>query len=127
MNENKTHYGKELILDLERCTKLPQSRESLNRFMIDLCERINMKRHELYFWDYDDRPEEYEKAPVHLKGTSAIQFISTSNITIHTLDDMKTVYLNIFSCKSFEPEAVVSFCMGWFGGVVKQTKEVSRG
>jgi S-adenosylmethionine/arginine decarboxylase-like enzyme len=61
-------------------------------------------------------PEEYNKAPDHLKGISLVQFIKTSNITIHTLDTLKRVYLNIFSCKHFDPQKVLSFSEAYFNG-----------
>jgi S-adenosylmethionine/arginine decarboxylase-like enzyme len=81
-----------------------------------------MEACKLCFWDYKGEPEEYAQAPAHLKGTSAIQFISTSNITIHTLDEMKRVYLNIFTCKDFDPDIVIIFCLDYFEGeLIKDT------
>jgi len=92
-------YGKELILDIHECNINMFTREKLCEFFEILCDKIDMERCDLYFWDYDDCPEEYKKASDHLKGRSAIQFISTSNITVHTLDVLKKVFINIFSCK----------------------------
>jgi S-adenosylmethionine/arginine decarboxylase-like enzyme len=62
----------------------------------------------------------------HLKGTSAIQFITTSNITIHTLDLLGAVYLNIFSCKEFEAEVVKEFSENWFKGKTIGFHEIIR-
>ena len=73
-----------------------------------------MERCELYFWDDEGLPPEECQTEPHLKGTSAIQFIMTSNVTIHTLDILKRVYLNIFSCKDFEPNEVEFWAMNWF-------------
>lgn len=111
-----TSYGKELILDLHECDPQTFTRESIHNYFEKICDLIEMKRCELYWWDdYEVPPEEQETEP-HLKGTSAIQFISTSNITIHTLDLMKNVYLNIFSCKDFDHVVVKRFSEEWFGG-----------
>jgi S-adenosylmethionine/arginine decarboxylase-like enzyme len=121
-----TNYGKELILDIHGCDKLPFPRQDLNQFMKDLCKEIDMERGTIHFWDYDGYPEEYEEAPPHIKGASVVQFILTSNITIHTLDDMKRVYLNIFSCKDFNGDDAERFCLNRFGGKTVHKAEIDR-
>lgn len=120
-------YGKELILDLHHCDSSMFTRDSLKKYFKKLCELIDMERGPLYFWDYKDDPEEYEKAEDHLKGTSAIQFIMTSNITIHTLDILREVYLNIFSCKDFSSHVVEEFSEKFFKGKVKSKFVFKRG
>jgi len=108
------NYGKELILDLHECDPSTFTRDSLTKFFQTLCRQIDMERCDLHFWDDEGvLPEECQTEP-HLKGTSAIQFIMTSNVTIHTLDIMERVYLNIFSCKDFEPNKVEFWAMNWF-------------
>ncbi len=120
------NYGKELILDIHNCDVKLFNRKILKKYLIELCELIDMKREDLHFWDYKDEPEEYEEAPVHLKGVSLIQFITTSNITIHTLDILKRVYINIFSCKDFDSKKVINFTSFFFCGKVKSKKVVKR-
>jgi len=119
-------YGKELILDLHDCRNLPMGRGALNKFCEKLCERIDMKREDIHFWDYEGEQDAYDAAPEHLKGISVIQFISTSNITLHTLDETKKVYLNIFSCKDFYSSAVKDFAESYFGGHTVNKLEVPR-
>jgi S-adenosylmethionine/arginine decarboxylase-like enzyme len=109
-------YGKELILDLHDCNPETFSRQSLSDFLLALCHTIDMERQEVHFWDYEDRPEEYASAADHLKGTSVVQFISTSNITIHTLDVLKKVFINLFSCKDFDTQVATELCVDWFKG-----------
>ncbi len=121
------NYGKELILDLHVCNSDKFNRKDINKFFKELCKVIDMNPEKVTWWDYTGQPVEYMKAPNHLKGTSAIQFISTSNITIHTLDVLKRVYLNIFTCKDFEPAKAVDFCVKWFDcKVIKQSTIVER-
>jgi len=79
-----------------------------------------------YFWDDLDTPEEEKETEPHLVGTSAIQFIKTSNITIHTLDLLKNVYLNVFSCKDFDTEVVKSFSSNFFDGDVMNFTVIER-
>ena len=75
-----------------------------------------MKAEKLCWWDdYDLEPELQQTEP-HTKGTTAVQFILTSNITIHTLDLLQNVYINIFSCKEFDTDVAVKFSVEWFKG-----------
>lgn len=119
-------YGTELILDLHGCDATKFTREHIGSFFVELCDRIGMQAEDLHFWDDLDTPEEEKETEPHLVGTSAIQFIKTSNITIHTLDLMEHVYLNIFSCKDFNSIAAADFCVAFFGGSVVQRKVVQR-
>ena len=82
-------FGVELILDLHDCDTSTFTRESISRYLEDLCKLIDMKREELYFWDDIDIPEEERQASPHTQGTSAVQFILTSSIVIHTLDQLR--------------------------------------
>ena len=111
------NYGKELILDLHNCHPETFTRKSIRNYFKKLCEEIDMVRCKLTWWDDLYTPEEEKETEPHLVGTSAIQFIKTSNITIHTLDIMKRVYLNIFSCKEFDAEKAKIFSERWFSGV----------
>src|SRR6266850_7320222 len=109
-------YGKELILDIHDCDPSTFTRKSIGKFFRELCDLIEMERCKLCWWDDVGVPEEDKQTLPHLKGTSAIQFIKTSNITIHTLDLLGAVYLNIFSCKDFDAKAAKNFSSKWFGG-----------
>lgn len=109
-------YGKELILDLHNCDPKTFTRESIEQYFIKLCDLINMEREKLVWWDDLHTPEAEKETEPHLVGTSAVQFIRTSNITIHTLDILRKVYLNIFSCKDFDVSVVHEFSLSWFKG-----------
>lgn len=111
-------YGQELVLDIQHCDLSTFTRRSLTDFFASLCKEINMQPEDLHFWDYEDAPEEYAMAPDHLKGRSAVQFIKTSNITVHTLDVPKAILINVFSCKRFNSEQVADFCANWFKGEI---------
>ena len=107
-------YGHELILDLHSCDNKTFNRESLDRFFTELCELIDMEKCVVHFWDDYGVPFEERQTLPHTKGTSAICFILTSSIVVHTLDLMNAVYLNIFSCKEFEATAAEHFSREWF-------------
>ena len=119
-------YGKELILDIHECDSSTFTRKSIRNFLKELCDLIEMERCKLIFWDdLGVAPEEQETEP-HLKGTSAIQFIRTSNIVIHTLDILESVYLNIFSCKTFDTNVAKEFSQEWFRGKVTNSHVIER-
>lgn len=121
------NYGKELILDIHEVRRTHLfNRKDLSDFMVQLCELLDMKREDLHFWDEEGVPEEELATEEHLIGTSAVQFITTSNITIHTLDVMKRVYLNIFSCKNYNTTKATRFCVNYFDGKLISKKVIDR-
>ncbi len=126
MIKMKKNYGKELILDLHNCDPKKFNRKIIGKYFREVCDLIDMQRCELFWWDDHGLPPEQCQTEPHLKGTSAVQFIMTSNITIHTLDIMKNVYLNIFSCKDFDASAAKKFSEKFFGGKAVNFKIVDR-
>ncbi len=121
------YYGMELILDLRECNISLFKRRHLRKYIKELCLLIDMKPMKLTWWDYfwvlpwwrDQDPKTY--------GTSVVQFIMTSNITIHTLDKLGTVYLNIFSCNQFLAKTVEDFTTEWFQGEITESHVLGRG
>lgn len=119
-------YGKELIIDMHDCSIEKFNREVLKEFFDKLCVLIDMEKGPLHFWDDLETPDNEKETEPHLVGTSAIQFIKTSNVTVHTLDILKRAYINIFSCKDFDSLIASNFCIKWFGGIIKNKQEISR-
>ena len=113
-NTTREFYGQELILDLHCCDTRRFTRIGIERFCQELCELIDMERCDLHFWDDVGVPEDETQTSPKTKGTSAVQFILTSTIVIHTLDLMKVVYVNIFSCKEFDTDEAANFTAKWF-------------
>jgi len=119
-------YGIELILDLHRCDASTFTRESIQKYFERLCDLIEMKREELHFWDDVGIPEEEKQTSPHTQGTSAVQFILTSSIVIHTLDQLEAVYINIFSCKAYDPKVAENFSVQWFGAKNHSARFIDR-
>ena len=115
-----SNYGKELILDLHECDTSQFTRPVIQLFFDDLCKRIDMVQRDVHWW------EEGEPNEPHLVGISAVQFIQTSNIVIHTLPAMERVYLNIFSCKDFRKDVALSCCLEYFGGYPASSHLIDR-
>jgi S-adenosylmethionine/arginine decarboxylase-like enzyme len=125
-NIKMKNYGKELIIDLHNCDSDKFNRKSLKLYFKTICNLINMQRAKLVFWDDVGVEEEYKQTFPHTIGSSAVQFILTSNITIHTLDIMKRVYINIFSCKDFSEEVAEKYTQEFFNGSIIQSKIINR-
>ena len=122
----KKPYGYELIMDLHGCDVGKFNRKSIEGYMVTVCEAIGMEREDLHFWDYEGVPEKDLPKEAHLLGTSAVQFITTSNIVIHTLDLLKAVYVNIFSCKEFDEKVAEQITKEWFGAKECRSRFIER-
>lgn len=119
-------YGTELIIDLHECDPETFNRKSIKKYFKVLCGLIKMERAKLSWWDdHGVHPDEQQTKP-HLKGTTAVQFITTSNIVIHTLDLLGAVYVNIFSCKDFDPKIAAEFTAKWFKGRIVNSHIIDR-
>ena len=48
-------------------------------------------------------------------GYTLVQLIETSSITAHFSENTGSIYLNVFSCKEFDPDDAAMFCKKYFG------------
>lgn len=119
-------YGKELIIDLHNCKVAQFNRKSIRKYLKGMCEILDMKREKLCWWDDLHTAPEEKETEAHLVGTSVVQFIKTSNITIHTLDLLGKVFINVFSCKEFNEDKVVKFSKYWFDGELASRTVIRR-
>jgi len=111
---------------LHGCDIAMFTRRGIKRFCRELCELIDMERCDLHFWDDVALPKEEQQTRPKTKGTSAVQFILTSTIVIHTLVLMRAAYVNIFSCKDFDTDEAAQFTTKWFGSTEWTAKVVTR-
>ena len=51
-----------------------------------------------------------------LEGWSAMQFIETSSITVHADEVSGRCFIDVFSCREFDPKDVAAVAMAHFGG-----------
>lgn len=107
-------YGYELILDLDQCDVSKFTRKDITQYFKQLCSLIGMKPCKLTFWDDKWVPKKYKQTSPHTKGISAVQFIITSNITIHCLNILEAAFVNIFSCKQFDVGEAQRFSQEYF-------------
>lgn len=117
------NYGQELILDLHQCTNATMD-VNIQEFCEELAELVDMEIADFHLWASE--PDE-EKDP-RIFGISAIQFILTSNITVHMLPLLQrgSVYVNLFSCKSFDAEIATQFVKQYFEATECRSQVVKR-
>ena len=117
---NPSRYGIELVLDLHDCDTGKFSRDNIGFFLVQICSTIRMVPYgEPHFW-------EDNSGVAHLHGISAFQFVSTSNIVVHSLTLLKAVYINIFSCRDFDVETAAKFSGDFFGTKAVRANVVER-
>jgi S-adenosylmethionine/arginine decarboxylase-like enzyme len=112
----KKCWGMVASIDVYQCDpKKITDRDEIQKFVVELCEEIKMKRH---------GPTHIERfAENELEGYSAMQFIETSSITMH-FDDKhdNKAFIDIFSCKYFDHKKAENFCLDFLGG--KSSKSI---
>ncbi len=82
---------------------------SIKDFVHQLCDLIEMKRYgecQVVHFGEDERVE----------GFSMTQLIETSLISGHFANASNTVYLDVFSCKYYDPRQVAEFAVSFFKG-----------
>ncbi len=115
-------FGQELILDLYECDlqKISDA-ESISQFVIKLCDEVIMMKR----YGVAQIPHFGHQNPV-TAGYSLVQLIETSLVSAHFSEYKRAVYLNIFSCKSFDVKTTTEFCKTWFGAHKLRRKLIHR-
>jgi len=109
-------WGLLTSIDLESCDPaLIRDADAIKRYVVELCNLIEMKRfgecHVVHFGE-DER----------VAGYSMLQLIETSCISAHFANETNTSYIDIFSCKAYDPEVASNFTKDFFkGGTMRLT------
>ncbi len=83
--------------------------DKIRQFVVELCDLIAMKRFgecKVVNFGEDER----------VAGFSMVQLIETSLISAHFANASNATYLDVFSCKPYDPAVVEKFAMEYFGG-----------
>ena len=101
-------WGLSTSVDLQDCRpEIIRDRTQIEAYVIALCELIGMRRYG------DCRIVHFGEGRV--AGYSMIQLIETSLISGHFANDTNRAYLDIFSCKGYDPAVVEEFSRSFFG------------
>jgi S-adenosylmethionine/arginine decarboxylase-like enzyme len=92
-------WGKHLILDAAGCSpKMIRCPIVIGQFARTLVKRIDMVPY--------GEPQVVKFGSGGKEGYTLVQLIETSNITAHFVDENNSMYLDVFSCKDFDPDVV---------------------
>lgn len=97
MKENNP-WGWHLIIDAAGCSYVEDA-EKIKAFAKDLVSCIDMTAY--------GEPQVVHFGSGHLEGNTLVQLIETSNIVGHFCDVDGSCFLDIFSCKTFDPQDAV--------------------
>ena len=122
------NYGQELILDVHDVPSEFFNRINIRHFAEKLCDEIKMKRGPIYIWGMDSQEHKAKKGEAAIKadGISCIQFLYKSCITIHALDEIQKVFINIFSCEPFDIKTATNFVNEFVGGKIVYKHNIIR-
>lgn len=108
--ENMAAWGILTSLDIHGCApELIRDPAYIKDFVIQLCDLIEMKRFgEPVIVDFGEDER--------VSGYSLTQLIETSLISAHFANQSNAVYLDIFSCKYYDPNVAAEFSRNFFKG-----------
>nr|MBN2276591.1 S-adenosylmethionine decarboxylase [candidate division Zixibacteria bacterium] len=103
-------WGMACSFDIYDCNpEIIRDARKIKQFVIELCDLIEMKRFgetQVVHFGEDEK----------VAGYSMVQLIETSLISAHFANLTNTTYLDVFSCKSYDPDKVKEFAVRFFGG-----------
>lgn len=101
-------WGLSTWIDLRDCEKeLITSSDSIKKFVIELCDLLEVRRMgEPCIIDFG-REE-------RVKGYSLTQLIETSLVSAHFVNLNCSAYIDIFSCKYYDPQKAFEHCLRFF-------------
>ena len=103
-------WGIASSFDIYHCNpETIRNADKIKQFVIELCDLIEMKRFQdtlVVNFGEDER----------VAGFSMVQLIETSLISAHFANLTNATYLDVFSCKPYDPEVVADFAKNFFGG-----------
>lgn len=102
-------WGLYTSVDLKGCDPASiRDPEKIRRFIIELCDLIDMHRF--------GEPQIIHFGPnERVAGFSMTQLIETSLVSGHFANETNAAYLDVFSCKEYEPVRAAEFCRDFFG------------
>lgn len=111
--------GQLTIINLKECDKnLVRDRVALGKFGKEMCKVIDMIPY--------GEPIIKRFGKRKLEGYSMVQFIETSNISVHLDEFENKVFIDIFSCKNFDSAKAKNFAKMYFKAKKFKSKTIFR-
>ena len=103
---DQMYYGKHAIIDAKSCDVDILDIKIVSEFIKEIVRKIDMIAHGDLIIDRFGEGDDV--------GISAVQLITTSSITIHTNDQHRDMYLDVFSCKWFDEKVILEMIEDYF-------------
>jgi S-adenosylmethionine decarboxylase len=117
---DKPPWGILSCIDLYECDpQIIRSAEAIRQFVAELCDLIEMKR-------FGETQVVHFGEEERVAGFSMTQLIETSLISAHFANQSNTTYLDVFSCKAYDPKAVAGFAKKFFKAKRVRRRTLSR-
>lgn len=101
-------WGLSTTVDISDCDPdLIRSEAAIKQYVLDLCELIEMKR-------FGETVVVHFGEDEKVAGYSMTQLIETSLISGHFANLTNSVYIDVFSCKMYDPAVVAEFTKTFF-------------
>lgn len=106
--KEKNCWGILSSLDLKKCDPaLIRSSQAIEKYVIELCKLIDVKRFQetkIVHFGEDEK----------IAGYSMVQLIETSLVSGHFANLTNSIYMDIFSCKLYDPFLASQFSKDFF-------------
>lgn len=103
-------WGISCSVDVSGCDPaIIRDSDLIKQYVVELCQLIDMKRFgetQVVHFGEDEK----------VAGFSMVQLIETSLISGHFANATNTAYIDVFSCKTYDPAIVASFTKKFFKG-----------
>ena len=108
MEQTNQYWGHHLILDCAGCNhNAITDAQNIHNFAVQLVKDIDMVAY--------GEPQIVNFGSGDKAGFTLVQLIETSNICCHFVNELDEMYLDVFSCKPFDPMVVEDLVMRYFG------------
>jgi S-adenosylmethionine/arginine decarboxylase-like enzyme len=120
----KENYGQELILDFHEVPSDFFTDKNVRHFAESLCDEIGMRRGPIVCWGQDKALKTMSRPKAD--GISVCQFLYESSIVVHAIDELHKVFVNVFSCKSFDADTAIKFAKENISGKIVSIHNMIR-
>jgi len=119
--DGRACWGILTSVDLQECDgDIIRSGDKMRQFLKELVQRIDMRSFgEPIIVRFGDNPA--------VTGFSIVQLIETSCISGHFAENDNSAYIDVFSCKEFDPVVVNDFCKEFFRAKKSKYTTLFRG
>lgn len=122
MHDTSRPWGQHLILDFAGCPRnLLIDPAHLRAWVVELVDAIKMKAYG------EPAIEHFATDCFETAGYTVVQLIETSNICAHFAENLGQIYIDIFSCKTFDNEVAQELCARYFEPTTIKATALDRG